>query len=478
MTAAAPPAFPAGEPARSLRLSIFDGCANAVQLGAGEVYLVPCAVALDAGSLLVALLGSVPMLAGAVSQLVALGRLDRAAARRPQVIRLARAQALVWLPMMAVLALTPEVARWLQVPLVLAYFALGAAALPAWTSWMGDLVPADRRGAYFGRRERFRVVVNVAAVLGAGALIESAHAAGAALAGFAAVFGVAGAARWLSASVHTRVWEPPYAAPLPDRTFPFRTFLRRAPGNNFGRFALLLAAFHLAVNLSAPFFTLYMLRDLGFSYLEFTLATLAAIGAQAIGFAAWAGRTDRFGNRGVLVASALGAALLPLAWLLVTGPASAIAVQALGGVAWSGVLLASGNFLYDAVMPDRRARCAAYLNALVNTGLCVGALAGGAIAWWLPERAALVPTAAGVPSKLPVLFALSGGLRVMVALAMAALIREVRATPDRPARAHWLYLVGTLPLRMLRLQPLLPRRSAPDAPPAGGAVGPERSPPR
>jgi hypothetical protein len=159
---------------------------------------------------------------------------------------------------------------------------------------------------------------------------------------------------------------------------------------------------------------------------------------------------------------------------LVVGPATAIVVQTVGGIAWSGVLLASGNFLYDAVMPDRRARCAAYLNALVNGGLCVGALAGGAVAWLLPEDAVWIPTLAGASSRLPVLFALSGGLRLLVALAIVPLVREVRPSAGRPARAHWLFLVGTLPLRMLRFQPLLPRRPtgsepAAPAPPDDGA---------
>src|SRR3989344_9276346 len=56
--------------------------------------------------------------------------------------------------------------------------------------------------------------------------------------------------------------------------FSFWDFLKNY--DNFGKFAVYQAAFFFAVMLSSPFFAVYMLEDLKFSYVTFTIVTLSS----------------------------------------------------------------------------------------------------------------------------------------------------------------------------------------------------------
>lgn len=97
-TPAAPPS-PSPTETPSLRHSVRDGCAHSVMLGAGEAYLSPFAIFLGAGSLLVGLLASLPLLVGALAQMGSVYLLDRIPRRRALVTIPALLQAMSWVPL-------------------------------------------------------------------------------------------------------------------------------------------------------------------------------------------------------------------------------------------------------------------------------------------------------------------------------------------------------------------------------------------
>ena len=69
--AAAVPGLSEAEVQDSLRHSVKDGCAHAFMLGCGEAYFSPYAIFLGAGSVLVGVIASVPLLVGSLAQVVA-----------------------------------------------------------------------------------------------------------------------------------------------------------------------------------------------------------------------------------------------------------------------------------------------------------------------------------------------------------------------------------------------------------------------
>lgn len=77
------------------RLSVLDGMLHAVMLGTGESYLGALAVELGHGGRELALLVTVPMLCGALSQLAAMRLARLVGSRRRLVVAAAAGQALV-----------------------------------------------------------------------------------------------------------------------------------------------------------------------------------------------------------------------------------------------------------------------------------------------------------------------------------------------------------------------------------------------
>ncbi|HEY3237369.1 MAG TPA: hypothetical protein VGJ84_21795, partial [Polyangiaceae bacterium] len=84
---------------RSLRHAVYDSAGQAFMMGAGEAYIVPFAVFLGAGNLLIGLLASGPLLIGALVQVWVVEILDRAPSRRRLVIVPVLIQALSFIPL-------------------------------------------------------------------------------------------------------------------------------------------------------------------------------------------------------------------------------------------------------------------------------------------------------------------------------------------------------------------------------------------
>lgn len=396
-------------------------------LGVGEAYLVPYGIFLGLGTAGVGLLASLPLLCSSLAQLVTVRLLDRVRGRRCLVVGAALVQALSWLPMLAVAFLPAAGGGPALLLLSSTYFALGGLMVPAWSSWIGDLVPRRVRGRYFGRREQLRIGFQFAALVLAGAGLHLARRAGAESAGFLAIFVVAFVARLISAGFLGRMSEPLHR-PSREEAFTFGDFLRRTPRSNFGRFTIYIAVVSLAVHVAGPFFAVFMLRDLGFTYAEFTASSAAVLVAQVMTFRHWGRLSDRFGNRTLLRLSGWVITVVPVLWVISTDFVAILAWQLVSGVGWAGFNLAAANFLFDAVSPPKRARCLAYHNLIVAAGTLVGASLGGWLAAMLPPSVPLQSWQ--LVSSLQVLFLASAAARMAAAALLLPAVKEVRPVPS------------------------------------------------
>ncbi|NUN49469.1 MAG: MFS transporter [Candidatus Brocadiae bacterium] len=373
---------------KSLRLSVIDGCFHGGMVGLGENYLGAYAVFLGATPAVAAALGAWPALIGALFGALTVGLIDRFRRRSTVTIVAAAAAGVVYLLLVALpFGVPASAAAWGAVVCVVLYMASNNVANPAWNSWIGDLVPAARRGHWFGRRNSLIATVTLVSMLAAGALLDGFKARGAELHGWILCLVGAAAMKFISVGFLSRVAEPPYNPSSAD-SFTFWQFLRRSPQSNFARFTWGIALMWFCVHLSGPFFILYQLKVLGWSYTQLTVSTaiqtLSAIATQP-----WWGRVgDRRGSRHVLLASGLLCAVLPLLWCTTTTFAALLAIQVVAGFCWGGFNLATANFLFEAVTPAKRARCAAYFNVVASIGIFVGAAVGITIVDRLGARAA------------------------------------------------------------------------------------------
>lgn len=415
-----------GDSTRSLRYSILDGSAHAVMQGLGEVFLLPFAIALGAGRLVVGLMASLPPFAGAVVQLGSLPVLRRIRSRKALVLRAASLQGLIWLPV-SLLAMTRprDTAGWL-LALAVGYFAAGSFVGPAWNSWMGELIEPQSRGAYFARRNQWISLFQFAALVSGGLALHGLTRHGREFTGYAILFGAAFVARMVSVRFLSRMGEGSYTPPGPEQEFTFLEFLRRSPRSNFARFVFYVALVQAAANIAAPFFSVYLLRDLGFSYFQYTAAAVVVTLAQYVCLHNWGTLSDRFGNRKVLALTGLFVGAFPLLWMVSTHFYWILLCQTAAGFIWAGFNLSANNFIFDAVTPPKRARCVAYFSFLSQSGVLAGALLGGLLAGRLPTGTTIGPWTWHPVSNLYYLFVLSGLLRFLLAVIFLPRIREVR----------------------------------------------------
>ena len=423
-----PPADPThSEPDASLDASIRDGRANAVMLGAGEAYLGPFGIFLQATTVQIGLLAALPQLAGAIVQWWSALVMDSCPCRLPRILTAVTVQALVWLPLAGLPFVLGQGQGAATVLIWLAVISQAAAgfAVPVWNSLIGDLVPAEIRGRFFGQRNRANGLSSFLAMIGAGLTLHLFAQRGQAAWGFVIVFLVAGLAR-----LNSRRWLARYRDPAcvvsADQVFTFRQFLRRSPHSNFAIYVFYVGVVNLAVSFSAPYFSLYMLRDLHFTYLQFTAVTSVLSVTQFLMFRYWGELCDRFGNKKILNVCGWGIGVVPALWVFSSHIVYLGAIQVVAGLIWAGFSLASSNFLFDAVSPPKRARCVAYQGLINGVAFLVGSLGGGYAASHLPTSFALGPWVWRPVSALPALFLLSGLLRLAAAALMLRKFREVR----------------------------------------------------
>src|SRR5207245_5785524 len=172
----------------------------------------------------------------------------------------------------------------------------------------------------------------------------------------------------MSAHFIDQMCEPAHRRELAS-DFTFLRFIARFRESNFLKFVVFAACLNFASYLAAPFFVVFMLRDLQFSYLTYMALQVCATLASFVALPLWGRHADLVGNVRVLRLSAFLAALIPILWFFSYHPVYLMLVQMWSGFAWSGVTLCTGNFIYVAVTPQKRVRCIAYFNVINGIAL-------------------------------------------------------------------------------------------------------------
>jgi MFS family permease len=215
------------------------------------------------------------------------------------------------------------------------------------------------------------------------------------------------------------MYEPPAVVPK-SKQQDILKLSRTLNSTNVGRFILYCAFINLTVYLAGPFFSVYMLRDLKFSYLTYVIIGSTASLVTLLCMPYWGKRIDRFGNIKVLKITSLIIPLVPILWLVSANVYYLCFAQVVSGFAWAGFNLATSIFLYDAAPSENRTRYIALNNALMYGGISLGALLGGIIAPHMPTIK---------QSSLLTMFLLSGLARLAVVFIFTPRISEVRQVP-------------------------------------------------
>jgi MFS family permease len=456
---------------RSLQYSVRDGIAWSLMFGAGECYLQAFAVFLKASTAQITALTALPSLLGSVAQLASAWVAGYAIPRKSLIFAGVLLQAFAWLPIIALTFIPVETSVTLLIAAVVIYYIGGQFAAPPWSSLISDLVPERRRGRFFGRRTQLMSIMTFASLSAAGLALEFFEQRALAHWGFAAIFAVALGARLYSLAQLMRMHEP-LARLAPLTLPPLAGLLERMRGSDFTRFALFVAFMNLAVAIASPFYTLYMLRDLRFSYLEFTAATAFSVLMQFAALNLWGRLSDVFGNLRVVQVTSIMFPAFPILWVLFPNFWAILVFQFFGGVAWAGFSLAAGNFLYDVAPPEKRAAYSAVHQALSNTAVFGGALLGGFLATHAPQELHLGAYTVVFASGVWLALCASGVARAVVIAVFLRRLRETRLVRPISATALAIRVIRANVLAEWLFELLPGRKRAPkDRPPPPSGSG-------
>ncbi|MFA6317320.1 MAG: MFS transporter [Elusimicrobiota bacterium] len=415
---------------RSIDASTKDGIAWSVMAGFVESYTVPFALALKAGSMEIGILRSLAPLLSSLGQLKIADWVNRVKSRKAVVLVAVQVQILSLLMAVSAVFLPEGLALPVLIAAGVIYAVSGTLGGPPWSSLMGEYLPASKRGVFFGWRNRLTGILVAACSMAAGGILYW-YGKGV-LTGFLILFGGATIFRIVSWRYVAKMYEPPYRE-TPAEHFTFTQFVSKLGTSNFAGFTFCCAFYSFAVNLSGPFFAVYLLDGLHFDYLRYMAVTSIGPLVMYMTQRYWGNWADAIGGARVVKMSVVMIPIIPLLWTLSPHWLFLAAVECYSGFAWSAWLMGVNNFIYDAVTPAKRTRAMAYYSAVTGAGQAIGPLVGG----YLYTR---LPALHGHPFISMLL--ITAALRVIAGMAFIRYVREVRPAESVQPRDALQRLIG------------------------------------
>ena len=362
---------------QDLTASIVDGTSHSVMVGIGETYLAAFALALGLGEVASGLVTTLPLLGGALLQLIAPWGVRRVGSLRRWVVLGAALQAACFVPML-ILALNDQLSPWLVFPPAVWYWGAGLSTSGAWNTWMGGLIPANLRARVFASRTRLAQAGVFAGFVTGGILLQLGFRQGAVLPMFAALFAIAFLFR--SVSAYSLWQQSDVALPTtPHRQVPVGEWLHRLRHAPDGKLLAYLLAIQCSIHISGAYFTPYLFKHLHFSYTEYMCVIACAYAGKSLASPYLGKVAQRWGARKLLFWGGLGIIPLSSLWLVSNGFVFLATLQLVGGVAWAAYELAMALLFIEAIREHERTSMLTMFNFAWSVATVTGSLIGAGL---------------------------------------------------------------------------------------------------
>ncbi|MBD2515222.1 MFS transporter [Nostoc sp. FACHB-973] len=404
----------------SLRASTADGVFAAVfAVATGGVLLGNFLVELDASPVVFGLVSSIPMLAH-LFQPIGAYLSERSTSRFQYSLRTHGIARLLWLILVIAIAsfswggLNSNQLVILSLSILLCSHLLGGLAIASCLSWIAMLVPRQLRGRYFGLRNSLANLTELVSLPLAGLAIS--HWYGGTIQGYGMIllvgifFGIVslGCQYFLvdmnpqlqntyhaSSSETSKIEVDSSLSELEETSGGISLRQTLTPENdlissirknsNFLVFLLYFGSWTFAVNLSAPFFNLYLLDTLNLDVSWVTFYNSLRAGAHMLMLIVWGKLADKIGNRPILISTGILIAVIPWLWLLIGSSPVDLwlwlpLLHIFIGANWGGVDLCNNNLQIEIAPVKNQSIYFAIAAAIAGVSGALGATIGGFIA--------------------------------------------------------------------------------------------------
>ncbi len=374
---------------RSLQYVVFDGIFSWTMVAlTGGAFLTDFSLNLGASNFLIGLIAAIPFLGNAF-QLPAVSLIQLFPNRRLLTLISTLVSRIFWGIIAFIPLLFVSGHRLLALPILLFFSAsVAAIANACWNSWMKDLVPDPIRGRFFSRRLSISLGVGLVVSLLAGWLIDlykTGRTVEEWLLGYTVLFSFATLLGFIGSGLLYQAHEPLFQVPKPRRRL--KDILEHPlKDKNYRRVLISIIAWSFALNLSAPFYTVFMFKRLG---LTLTTVVSYSVFAQVMNIAfliIWGKIVDRFGNKPVFYISCIfymiSLGLWPFTALPEPHPFTHLylgLIHFLMGTAIAGIVISTINIVYKLAPKEEATAYLAVNGTLVSLVSALAPILGGFI---------------------------------------------------------------------------------------------------
>lgn len=381
------PPLPDHEIERAVKFSYAQSMLSAIYgASTGGMFLIGYALALGANNVQIGLMSTIPMLTIGV-QLLSAMIVERGMSRRRLTIASSLMNISGWALIVCLPIMTRHMSKDLRITALIAIITMNTVfayvAGNARSSWIGDLIPARRRGTFFGQLIMYAGIIGAVFALLGGAFLDRVKSVG--IAGFSWLF-LFGMVFGL---VNVLLFLPQSDVPLiqEESRRRFRDMVRETVANRALMVLMVFSVIWSLQAIAAPFYATYILRDLKMPFLGFGILGGVSTVTMLASSPFWGRIVDRYGCRPVLIASTLCLAPTPLCWIWLTKPvavyATVIPLNLIGGFAIGGISVALSTLIYKLTpSAGRSVQFAVYAVVVVLLAAPMPAL-GGHLPDWL-----------------------------------------------------------------------------------------------
>ncbi|MDY6966861.1 MAG: MFS transporter [Halobacteriota archaeon] len=376
-----------------LKSVIRDGLTTQTMLTfTGGAFLVAFALKLGASNSVIGLIAAIPPLAQLI-QIPSVYLIEKIRNRRKIAVYASLIGRMFWL-LVALIPLLFSIEAGLSfliIALALNSIFAGIGGC-SWNSWMRDLIPQDRLGSFFSRRMTLTTAIGIPLSLASAVYIDywKVTYPENELQGYSILFFLGFLAGMLGVYFVSTIPEPRMQ---PSESNFLKLISQPFKDTNFKNLIMFMGSWNFAVNLAAPFFTVYMLKRLQFDLSIIIAFTILSQLTSLAFLRLWGRFTDRFSNKSVLGVCGPLFMLTILAWTFTTMPGRyvltmplLILIHIFMGISTSGVTLASGNIGLK-LAPKGQATSYLASNSLINSIMAgIAPILGGRLADFFAER--------------------------------------------------------------------------------------------
>ena len=300
---------------------------------------------------------------------------------------------------------------------------------PIYNTWMVNTIPEDYRARFTSQQTIVRTLAATIFGFAVGQFVDYFPAASRQDA-FIYVFTI-GTVIGLCGFLPVSRAPYPKETPTGETKANLRSLVEPLRDRNFRWATLFFGSRTLALGISGPLYSVFMLQHLKMSYTEISIYNAVFMVTSIAGYRGWAVLVDRFGSKPVLQMLMMPAALLPLIWIFNDAESHYLVPVALflGGALFSGIEVSIDPLRYG-LLPkgEKRTVYLASWSAFVSLLGALGPLTGGVLSRYL--RDVQVEVGGMSFAHLQIVFALSVCARLLPLL-LLRLVKDAKGVTTR-----------------------------------------------